>query len=324
MKWRAHAAGAEMTWLSNRLSIVAITLPIILAGCLLATTPLRAFDCSINCTNAQNPDRCRYLRKLNCARGTHWHRHHYWHRWYRGSYGWAGPILETVFSPLYQLGGEEDDYGLFSYLLIPSDSTRAEKLVNDIFSRVPTKLKRAADRDRVNILYIPTKSDSETDVGSELGEEDSKIAEPSFAKKYMKDYYDYISARKFLNKICSHPDVTITEFCESDQSSGPYIFTYRHPATDADPMPSPFLLVDLSNVHEKAFPEFLRAYKEQVKRKNIADAERIKTFRLRVVSIVLTGADFIVPMENALQRIVHLSSDAEATQPVKGKTGAEQ
>ena len=82
--------------------------------------------------------------------------------------------------------------------------------------------------------------------------------------------------------------------------------------------------MDLSNVHEKAFPEFLRAYKEQVKRKNIADAERIKTFRLRVVSIVLTGADFIVPMENALQRIVHLSSDAEATQPVKGKTGAEQ
>src|SRR5208283_2696661 len=223
MKWRAHAAGAEMTWLYNRLSIVAITLPIILAGCLLAATPLKAFDCSINCKYAQNPDKCRYLRRLNCARGTHWHRHHYW---YRGSYGWAGPILETVFSPLYQLGGEEDDYGLFSYLLIPSDSPRAEKLVNDIFSSVPTKLKRAADRDRVNILYIPTKSDSETDVGSELGEEDSKIAEPSFAKKYMKDYYDYISARKFLNKICSHPDVTITEFCESDQSSGPYIFTY--------------------------------------------------------------------------------------------------
>ncbi len=62
------------------------------------------------------------------------------------------------------------------------------------------------------------------------------------------------------------------------------------------PVPPPFLFVDLSNVHERAFDEFVAAYKEQVKRANFSDRERIDTFRLSLLSIVLTAADWVGPI----------------------------
>lgn len=318
-----------MGWLANRFSIVAI---IVLSGCFFVAAAAKAFDCSINCESQRDPDKCRHLRRLNCPRAA-FPRQHHWHHWSPRGYGYGydyfkrdgtsvPSILETVFSPLYELGAEEGEYGLFSYLLVPADSPRSQKLMKDIFSSIPTKNRRAADKNRINILYIPTKSALRIALDSKLEAADAVITEPAFAIEYSKDYYDYILARKFLNTICSHPDKNIAEFCGSDLSSGPYIFTYRHPATGVDPVPSPFLLVDLSSVHERAFPEFLRAYKEQVKRKDMADSECINTFRLRVVSIVLTGADLLVPLENAFEKIIHLSSDAEAAQPAKRNTGA--
>ena len=68
----------------------------------------------------------------------------------------------------------------------------------------------------------------------------------------------------------------------------------------------PYLFIDLSNVHERAFGEFIAAYKEQVKRNDFSDLERIDTFRLRVLSIILTAADWVGPIKGAVADTVHL------------------
>jgi hypothetical protein len=96
--------------------------------------------------------------------------------------------------------------------------------------------------------------------------------------------------------------------CEGDLSRGPYIFAYAKPASKVTPVPPPFLFMDLSDVHERAFPEFIAAFKAQVKREDISDRAKIDTLRLKLVSIVLTAADWLVPMQKPVADIVHSAS----------------
>ncbi len=74
------------------------------------------------------------------------------------------------------------------------------------------------------------------------------------------------------------------------------------------PVPPPYLVLDLSGTHVRAFREFITAYQEQVKRPNYPDRERIDTLRLRVLSIVLTAADWITPATSAIADILHMAT----------------
>jgi hypothetical protein len=74
------------------------------------------------------------------------------------------------------------------------------------------------------------------------------------------------------------------------------------------PVPPPFLFMDLSDVHERAFPEIITAFKAQVKREDISDGAKIYTLRLKLLSIVLTAADFVAPVQKAMADIVHTAS----------------
>ena len=71
------------------------------------------------------------------------------------------------------------------------------------------------------------------------------------------------------------------------------------------PVPPPYLVLDLSGTHVGAFREVITAYQEQVKRPNYPDRERIDTLCLRVLSIVLTAADWITPTTSAMADILH-------------------
>ena len=73
-------------------------------------------------------------------------------------------------------------------------------------------------------------------------------------------------------------------------------------------MPPPFLFIDLSDVHERAFPEIIAAFKAQVKREDISDRAKIDTLRLKLQSIALTAADWLVPVQKATADIVHTVS----------------
>jgi hypothetical protein len=95
--------------------------------------------------------------------------------------------------------------------------------------------------------------------------------------------------------------------CAGDLSRGPYLFTYARPLSNLSPVPPPYLFVDLSPVHERAFSEFIAAYKAQVKRTDYTDQERIETFRLRLLSIVLTAADWVGPAGTAVADILHMA-----------------
>ena len=75
----------------------------------------------------------------------------------------------------------------------------------------------------------------------------------------------------------------------------------------------PFLFVDLSNVHERVFKEFIAAYKQQVKRANFSDRERIDTSRLSMLSVVPIAANRLGPIRGCVVNTLRLilGSDQE-------------
>jgi hypothetical protein len=155
-------------------------------------------------------------------------------------------------------------------------------------------------------LYIPVQQDKAQAFGEvariQYENKDISVSHP-------KDLYDYKLARSLLDHLCDPPAKEIRAVCEGDLSRGPYIFSYAQPASKLAPVPPPFLFLDLSDVHERAFPEIIAAFKAQVKREDISDRAKIDTLRLTVLNIVLTTADWLVPVRKAVADIVYSASE---------------
>jgi hypothetical protein len=115
-------------------------------------------------------------------------------------------------------------------------------------------------------------------------------------------------AQALLDHLCDRPAEEVKDVCEGDLSRGPYIFTYPQPASEVTPVPPPFLFMDLSDVHERAFPEIIAAFRAQVKHEDISDRAKVDTLRLKLLSVVLKAADFVAPVQKAMADIVHVAS----------------
>jgi hypothetical protein len=215
-------------------------------------------------------------------------------------------ILETGYSHLSELGKEEDGYGLYSYAILPSESSRAAVFLSQLFKEIPSIGDTGAQRSQLNIFYVPLKKDRE-DAFAALIQTSAANAE-KMGTEYSRSFYDYRIARALLNHVCNPPADSIRELCDGDLSRGPYIFTYASPASSMDSVPPPFLFVDLSNVHEQAFGELIAAFRAQVKRDDITDQARIRTLRLTILDIALTAADWVNPVEKAIAEIVYSPS----------------
>jgi hypothetical protein len=211
-------------------------------------------------------------------------------------------ILETGYSLLDGIGGEEPGYGLYSYGLVVNDSGRSTKFLSDVFSAIPAVEDTAAPKSQTNIFYIPVRKDK-VDEFSEAGNEYA-----NFFVSHTKDFYDFKLARSLLDHLCNPPAKEIRPVCDGDLSRGPFVFTYANPASDVTPVPPPYLFMDLSDAHERAFPEIIAAFTAQVKRDDISDRAKIDTLRLKLLSIVLTAADFVAPVRKAMADIVHTVS----------------
>lgn len=218
----------------------------------------------------------------------------------------VGPILASAYDYLYTAGTEEPAYGLYSYALFPTYSQRAEAFITELFRTTGAAGQSGISRANLNVVYLPVQQGKRS-----LLSHRAAVGEPLHPSEFTRELYDYALARRVLAQICAAPSDALGYLCRSDLSRGPYLFTFSRPASELSPVPPPYLFVDLSRIHPRAFSEFISAYKEQVKRTDYSDRERIDHLRLHVLNIILTAADWVGPVRGAVADTVYLSTAAE-------------
>jgi len=211
-------------------------------------------------------------------------------------------ILGSVYDYLYKVGIERPRLGLYSYVLLPVHSPRADRILEELFKTTSFVELSGISLGNLNLIYLPTRTDKLSGLIPVVSD-GSAPPVSSFAT----EFYDYALARKLLSQICTAPAEAIRDVCATDLSRGPYLFSYSHPISALSLVPPPYLFVDLSSVHELAFGEFVSAYKEQIKRSDYTDLKRIDNLRLRLLSIVLTAADWTTPIKGAIAEILHVA-----------------
>jgi Sel1 repeat len=211
-------------------------------------------------------------------------------------------ILANVYDYLYEPGIEPRHYGLFSYVLFPAYSPRAERFLDELFKTTSYAGGSLIEVESLNVIYLPRQVDQLLSLRARIAE---GSAPPAHA--FVTQFYNYHLAQKLLAQICAMPADVIRDLCATDLSRGPYEFTYARPASTLSPVPPPYLVLDLSDVHIRAFGEFIAAYKAQVKRLDYSGRQRIDTLRLRMLNVVLTAADWISPTKSAIADILHMA-----------------
>jgi hypothetical protein len=210
-------------------------------------------------------------------------------------------ILATGYSQLPEMGKEEPGYGLYSYAVLTANSNRSAALLKEIFESIPRIEDSAAQRMQLDIFYLPTRKDASAAFVDSV----VSMSPPELGEKFASSFYDYRMAGAILNHICNPPAEPIRELCQGDLSRGPYIFSYAMPGSTLEPVPPPFLFLDLSDVDPRAFGEIIAAFRAQVKREDISDGARINSLRLKILEIALKAGDFVGPVRKAIADILH-------------------
>ena len=234
-----------------------------------------------------------------------------------GAKGGSKGVSTSVYG--FLSAGEYPGYGLYSYALFPRESQRSRDFV--VFLVQTTRFSNEATiaRERLNIIYLPIKSGDlfTPDVRSYGLPPENEVIE-----NFVYEQYDYAYANSTLALICDRPADVVKTLCASDYSSrGPYLLTYTAPISGLLQLPPPYLFLDLSTVPPAAFPEFIGAYKAQVKRPNYTDARLLNTFRLDVLKILTSAAEHIGPIAHAVAHYFHLI-EKESIQAVPASTGS--
>ena len=195
---------------------------------------------------------------------------------------------------------EQPGYGLYSYALFPNPSPRANEFIEDLLQSTGFASEAMIPRNNLNIIYLPVN-------GEYLYFLTSSEVKRKRIGEFWSVEYNYAYAQYLLYRICDNPSDTMKRLCASDSSwGGPFLFTYTRPVSTHEYLSPPYLFVDLSTVPSRAFPEYIAAYKTQVKRADYTDAERLKTFRLDVLKVVSAAAEQIRPIAVALGDLFHL------------------
>jgi hypothetical protein len=219
-------------------------------------------------------------------------------------------ILGTAYDFLYAPGAETKGYGLYSYVILPRASGRAVAFLRDLVGNFPAASNIRAAKDRINILYLPTKASARGQAPFPADVDSATL------KAFLDNNYDFAMAQDLLFHLCDKPAPAVAQLCANDLSGGPYILTYATEVSELSPLPPPFLFVDLTNVRSRAFPLFVAAYAAQVKRPDFSDGARLSDFRLELANIVLTAADWVQPVSEAVADIAYFAeakkSDGEA------------
>jgi hypothetical protein len=213
------------------------------------------------------------------------------------------PILETGYDQLKGLGREANGYGLYSYGVLTAASPRSAAFLAEIFKSMPSIGDTAAARTQVNIFYVPTKKDKVANLAALV--EASRGDQTKMAVRYSEAMYDYKMARAILIHLCNPPPKPMTSLCKSPMSGGPYILTNARPASSLEPVPPPFLFVDLSDINPHAYPEFISAFRAVAKQEDLTDDAKLHSLRLKVLNLALTAADWSSKAKRPVIDIVH-------------------
>lgn len=211
----------------------------------------------------------------------------------------APSILGTAYDLLYGKGGETEGYGLYSYVILPRVNDRNAAFLSEILTHFPSAQDLPTAKNRINILYIPTKPSSKGKVSF------SNEVSAGDARKFLSSAYDFAMAQELLYHLCDQPAPAVAQLCQSDLADGPYLLTYARQISDRTPLPPPFLFLDLTNVHPRAFKLFVSAYASQVKRPDFSDGDRVDDFHLSFGNITLTAADWVRPISAAVSDLLH-------------------
>jgi hypothetical protein len=198
-------------------------------------------------------------------------------------------IVDTGYDYLYSMNSERNGFGLYTYaLLAPGNPDRTYTFISAITNFTSSTSAFGDDVSKVNAIYIPTVKQSDAS-GSE-------------------DKYSFELSRRIILSICRISSAEIIRICKGSLSEGPYLFTYASPIGKTKQLIPPILFLDLSKVHQQAFATFLDVYKQQIKRNDITDGEKLNSLAIRILSLTLTAKDWMSPIEHAVADIVHLVS----------------
>jgi hypothetical protein len=215
------------------------------------------------------------------------------------------------YDQLKGLGREAGGYGLYSYGVLTTPSPRSAALLGEIFKSIPSI---GAARTQLNIFYIPTKKEKVADLAALV--QASRDDQTKLAARYSDALYDYKMARAILSHLCNPPAKPMTSLCKGPMSGGPYILANARPASSLEPVPPPFLLVDLSDINPHAYAEFISAFGTVLKQEDVTDDAKLYSLRLKVLNLGLTTADWTPNVKKSVVDIVHAfdsSPDGQAS-----------
>ncbi len=220
-------------------------------------------------------------------------------------------LLGTGYDQLRGLGREAAGYGLYSYGVLAAPSPRSAALLSELFKSIPSI---GATRAQLNIFYIPTKKEKVADFATLV--EASRNDQTKLAARYSDALYDYQMARAILGHLCNPPAKPMATLCKGPMSGGPYILANSRPASILEPVPPPFLFVDLSDINPHAYAEFISAFRGVVKREDATDDAKLYSLRLKLLNLGLTVADWSPNVKKSIVDIVHAfesSPDGQAS-----------
>lgn len=204
-----------------------------------------------------------------------------------------------------QGAAEEEGYGLYTYVLLaqgPGQYGRNVAFLRELFASTSrTRDELAAVRRQLNIFYIPVQNRIQALViARSSADAAAAIADP--------DMYDYEQAEELLFRLCTEPATSNPKLC-ARAWRGPYLLTVPEPVSASATLSHTRLLVDLTDVHERALGEFIAALKEQVMRPDYPDRQKIDTVRLELLDITLKAADWLIPIKEGIAEIVYLGGN---------------
>ena len=223
-------------------------------------------------------------------------------------------ISEAGYDQLRGLGWERRGYGLYSYGILAAPSPRSAAFLSELLRSTPQIGDAATTRTQLNIFYIPTKKDKVADLAALVtASHDSQM---KLAARYSESMYDYKTARAILSHLCNPPANPMKSLCKGPMSGGPYILTDARPVSSLEPVPPPFLFIDLSDVNPQAYPEFISTFRISVKQEDVTDDAKLYSLRLKVLNLSLGAADWGPKAKRSIADIVHVfdsSPDGQAS-----------